>query len=107
MVTVLQAAGCISTNRLDVRSRICGEPGVAVGGRDRKTQLPDGFSLSNGTTIRLDVCKPGASPHTSNFEMIRLGWLKAPSLDISNHEVRKRQQGFSFPRSKFGISTRP
>jgi hypothetical protein len=80
---------------LDVRSRICGEPGVVVGGWDRKTlESPDGLSLSNGTTIRLYVCETGASPHTSNFEMIRLGRLKATSLDIRNHDVRSVSKGF-------------
>jgi hypothetical protein len=70
MIAVLQPSGGISTNGLDMGSRIYCKYGVPISRWNRKSlKSPDYLSFAYVAAIRTDVCKASATPDTSNFEI--------------------------------------
>jgi hypothetical protein len=88
VIAVLQAAGCVATNGLDMCSWTYREPRVAIGGRDGKTLKPPyGPAFAYLAAVGPNISEAGAAPQAPNFEVIRPGRLEAGNLEIGVHAL--------------------
>jgi hypothetical protein len=88
VIAVLQAAGCVASNGLDMCSWTYREPRVAIGGRDGKTLKPPyGRAFAYSAPVGPNISETGAPPQAPNFEVIRPGGLEAGNLEIGVHAL--------------------